>query len=61
MADAEAAMGRNDAAIADLNQLAQRRAPEVIGVVIDPALSSLRRDRRFSELVATIGLPPLTH
>jgi hypothetical protein len=60
MAEAEAALGRKDDAIADLKHLTQRRAPEVIGVMIDPALSTLHGDKRFGQLVATIGLPPPT-
>jgi tetratricopeptide (TPR) repeat protein len=60
MIEAEAALGRNDAAFADLAQLEQRRDPTLIGIVLDPTLSSLRRDRRFGELVASMGLPPAT-
>jgi tetratricopeptide (TPR) repeat protein len=61
MVQAEAALGDKDAAFADLNQLAQRRDPAMIGIVVDPTLAPLRRDRRFDELVASIGLPPITH
>jgi hypothetical protein len=61
MAQAEAALGRRDAAFADLNQLAQRRDPALIGVVVDPTLLSLHQDRRFGELVASMGLPSLPH
>ena len=59
MAEAETALGRNEAAFADLNQLAQRRDPELMGIVVDPTLSPLHRDRRYGELVASMGLPPV--
>jgi hypothetical protein len=61
MADAETALGHYDAAFSDLNQLAQRRDPTMMGIVLDPTLSPLRRDRRFGPLVALIGLPPLPY
>ena len=57
MVDAEAALGHVDAAFADMNQLAQRREPELMGVVMDPTLAPLRRDQRFGQLLATMGLP----
>jgi tetratricopeptide (TPR) repeat protein len=59
MADAEAALGRKDAAFADLAQLARRRDPQLIGIIVDPTLASLREDPRFGRLVAVVGLPPL--
>ena len=59
MVDAETALGRNDAAFADLAQIAQRREPELIGVVLDPTLLPLHRDPRFGKLIAAMGLPPL--
>lgn len=61
MVDAEAALGRNDAAFADLAQLVRRRDPEVVGIVVDPTLVPLHEDPRFSRLVASVGLPPLGH
>ena len=61
MADAEAALGRNDAAFADLARLERRRDPRQIGIVIDPTLVPLREDPRFGQLVASVGLPPLAH
>lgn len=61
MADAETALGRYDAAFADLGQLAQRRDPTMMGIIVDPTLSPLRRDRRFGQLVASVGLPPLPY
>lgn len=59
MIDAEAALGKNDAAFADLNQLAQRHETDVRGILIDPTLAPLRRDRRFQQLLQAVGLPPL--
>jgi hypothetical protein len=56
MAQAEAALGQNDAALSDLMQLAQRREPAVMGVLIDPALQSLRSDPRLPKLLDVIGL-----
>jgi hypothetical protein len=61
MAEAETALGRYDAAFADLGQLAQRRDPTMMGIIVDPTLSPLRRDRRFGQLVASVGLPPLPY
>jgi hypothetical protein len=40
-----------------LNQLAQRHEGNVMGVIIDPTLAPLRRDRRFGQLLAAVGLP----
>jgi Tfp pilus assembly protein PilF len=61
MAEAETILGRNDAAIADLTQLAARHDPAMIGIVIDPALAQLHSDKRFAQIVVSVGLPPLTH
>ena len=60
MIEAEAALGHDEAAFADLGQLAQRHDPAMMGIIIDPTLSPLRRDRRFGQLVASMGLPPLS-
>jgi tetratricopeptide (TPR) repeat protein len=61
MADAEAALGRNDAAFADLARLERRRDPQLIGILVDPTLVPLREDPRFGQLVASVGLPPVAH
>jgi tetratricopeptide (TPR) repeat protein len=58
MAVAETALGRREAAFADLAQLSQRHDPALMGVIVDPTLSPLRRDKRFGDLVASMGLPP---
>lgn len=58
MVEAETALGRTDAAFADLRQLAQRRDPSLIGVILEPTLSPLRADPRFGQLIASMGLPP---
>jgi tetratricopeptide (TPR) repeat protein len=60
MMEAEAALGRKDAAFADLRQLIQNRDSRVIGIVIDPTLAPLRSDPRFAEVLKSIGLPPLS-
>lgn len=60
MADAETALGRYDEAFADLTQLTQRRDPNMIGVLVDPTLLPLRRDRRFGAVAASVGLPAQT-
>ena len=58
MAEAKTALGRNDDAFADLKLLLQRRDPALVGVIVDPTLAPLHRDPRFSQLVASVGLPP---
>jgi Tfp pilus assembly protein PilF len=59
MVEAEALMGRKEDAMTDLTELTQRRDPQVIGILIDPSLSTLHSDPRFGRLVASVGLPPL--
>jgi tetratricopeptide (TPR) repeat protein len=61
MADAEANLGRKDGAFTDLTQVAKRRDPHLIGIKMDPNLQSLHQDPRFDRLIASVGLPPLTH
>jgi tetratricopeptide (TPR) repeat protein len=56
MADADAGLGRIDAGFADLNQVAQRHDANIMGVILDPTLAPLRRDRRFGQLLRSIGL-----
>jgi tetratricopeptide (TPR) repeat protein len=58
MAVAEAALGEKDASLHDLEQLAARRDPTVMGIEIDPVIASVRGDPRFARIVATVGLPP---
>jgi tetratricopeptide (TPR) repeat protein len=60
MIEAEAALGHNEPAFKDLTLLAQRHDPSLIGIVLDPVLSPLHRDPRFGQLVASMGLPPLS-
>lgn len=57
MVEAEAALGRYEAAFADLAQLSQRHDPALMGIIVDPTLLPLHRDKRFGELVASMGLP----
>ena len=59
MIEAETALGREEAAFADLGQLAEQRDPAMMGIILDPTLAPLRQDRRFGQLVASMGLPPL--
>ena len=58
MAKIEAALGQNDDSLRDLAQVAARRDPEMIGILIDPLLISLHHDPRFASIAASIGLPP---
>ena len=57
MAAAEAALGQRDASFHDLAQLAARHDLSLIGILIDPLLSSERDDPRFAAIVASIGFP----
>ncbi len=57
MAEAEAALGRNDQALADLSRLVRQHDPDVIGISIDPLFAPLRENPRFQQLVAEVGLP----
>lgn len=57
MAEAEAALGRNDEALADLTRLVRRHDPDIIGISIDPLFAPLRENLRFQQLVAEVGLP----
>lgn len=59
MVEAEAFLGRNDAALSDLTDLARLRDPDVIGVLIDPSFEGIKGDPRFGQIVASVGLPPL--
>ena len=60
MIDAEAALGRNEPAFKDMALLEQRHDPSLIGIAMDPVLSPLHHDPRFGQLVASMGLPPLS-
>ena len=57
MAEAETVLGNYDAAFADLGQMKQRHDPTTMGIILDPTLAPLRRDRRFGQLIASMGLP----
>jgi tetratricopeptide (TPR) repeat protein len=61
MVEAEAALGLKDAAFADLHQLALRRDPTLMGIVLDPTLAPLHQDERYGQLVSSMGLPPVLH
>jgi tetratricopeptide (TPR) repeat protein len=59
MVQAEAALGRNEAAFKDLNLLLKRRDPGLIGIAMDPTLAPLHPDPRFVQMIASMGMPPL--
>jgi Tfp pilus assembly protein PilF len=59
MAQAEAELGDNDAAFADLQDLSQHHSSELLGIVFWPEFIPLRPDPRFNRLVSSTGLPPL--
>lgn len=59
MAAAEAALGQRDASFNDLAQLAARHDQSLIGIRIDPVISSEHDDPRYAAIVAALGsLPP---
>jgi tetratricopeptide (TPR) repeat protein len=57
MATAEALLGRTDDSLRDLALLAQRRDPNIVGVVVDPLLTSLKKDPRYTAITAIIVGP----
>jgi Tfp pilus assembly protein PilF len=59
MVRAEAELGDNDAAFADLQTLAQRHDRDLRGIAFWPELTPLRRDPRFNRLVSATDLPAL--
>jgi tetratricopeptide (TPR) repeat protein len=61
MADADAALGHNDDALADLAEVARRHEGTLIGLKIDPNLEALHQDPRYRRLLASAGLPPFPH
>jgi TolB-like protein/Tfp pilus assembly protein PilF len=56
-AEIYAALGEKDQAFACLEKLYETRAPQLVSLKINPNLTSLRTDPRFSELLRRIGLP----
>jgi tetratricopeptide (TPR) repeat protein len=59
MAEAEAALGNTDQAFTELDLLAKRHDPTVVGLEMSPIFSPLHNDPRFQKLAVQIGLPPL--
>ena len=57
MAEAEAALGKDNDALTDLQQLAGRHDPSVIGILIDPTLTRLHSDHRFIQLAVSFRSP----
>jgi hypothetical protein len=39
----------------DLEQLAKRRDPSMVGLTIDPMMGSVRQDPRFAAILESIG------
>jgi len=58
MAEAEAALGQNEASLHDLNQLLAKHNLSLSGLAIDTLLTSLHGDPRFSAIEIAVGLPP---
>jgi tetratricopeptide (TPR) repeat protein len=56
---AEAELGNKDQAFSILQDLADRRAPEMIGINLRPQLWPLHSDPRYNDLLESMGLPPL--
>ncbi len=59
IAQAEAALGENEAALADLQQLLKRRDPSIIGIAVDPIFIPLHPDPRYKQMLAAANLPPV--
>ena len=59
LAAAEAELGNKDESLAILQNLADRRAPELIGINLKPQLQSLQSDPRYNKILANMGLPPV--
>ncbi len=55
---AEAALGQRDASFNDLAQLAARHDQSLIGIRIDPVISSEHDDPRYAAIVAALGSLP---
>ncbi len=56
MAQAEAQLGQTEPSLRDLEQLCARHDSQMMNLVIDPLFDPLRRDPRFGEMVALVGL-----
>jgi Tfp pilus assembly protein PilF len=59
VADAEAALGENDAAFADIETMVKQRELNMIGLRMNPLFAGLRSDPRFERIAQEIGLPPV--
>jgi Tfp pilus assembly protein PilF len=55
-----ALLGRKQEALDNLQTAYQQREPELVSMRVDVALSSLHEERRFREILAQVGLPPLS-
>lgn len=56
MVEAEAQLGMIEPSFRDLEQLCAKHDSQVMNLVIDPLFEPLRKDSRFGELVALVGL-----
>jgi len=55
-----ALLGKKQEALNDLQSSYLRREPQLLNLRIDPFLSSLHDEPRFREILAQIGMPPLS-
>ena len=56
MAQAEAQLGQIEPSLRDLQQLCAKHDSQVMNLAIDPLFEPLRRDPRFGQMVALVGL-----
>lgn len=56
MAQAEAAMGHEDAAIEALDRLATQRDGQMLGMLTEPQFNRLRKDAKFVRIAERVGL-----
>jgi Tfp pilus assembly protein PilF len=57
IADAEAALGENDAAMTDVEELVKERELNMIAIEMNPLFVGLHSDPRFQRVAAGLGLP----
>ncbi len=57
IAQLEAVLGMKEEALRDLDILLRNHSGQLIGIEIDPVLSSLRGDPRFARIAHQVGLP----
>ena len=57
LAEAYAVCGRVEEALHQLEVAANRRAPELVGIHVDPLFDSIRSQPRFKEVESRVGIP----